>query len=623
MSAGLVQEQRRLDARLQVAAILTAGFLLLVAAASYLTWRYVTVQLPALMALESLHTEWLILSETLPSEARLAELTGDRTRAAQVERDRERLKNLSERLANRETSALLGLDANGARVELQQLETEILRKRAALRARVFVTTAAAALLGLFTVPAWALTARATRRMQGKLADEYAELSLGADRLRASLDAMDDEVARRTRLLKESESALLNMMEDAALSRDRAERALADLKAEIAGRARLEEQFRQAQKMEAIGRLSGGIAHDFNNLLTVILGHASVLETEELPPGADEAVREIRRAGERAASLTRQLLLFARKQPMQMKRIDLNETVVGVTRMLERILGEDIVLVFSPWLRPLLVEADASMLDQVLMNLAVNARDAMPGGGKLLIETAEAEFSDTERPYLQAAKPGRFVLLAVSDTGSGIPRDILPKIFDPFFTTKDVGKGTGLGLATVFGIVEQHGGWIHAYSEEGRGSIFRVYLPAHQFDAEASPVSAQRGVAPEGSETILLVEDEDSIRKLLTRYLERLGYEALSAANGAAALEIYRERKSDIRLVMTDIVMPGGMSGVELAAQITKERTDLPIIFTSGYSEMSAGGDAPLKEGLNFLAKPYDLPQVAELVRQRLDGDGRA
>lgn len=667
MNSGLIQEQRRLDARLQIAAVLTLGFLLLVAVASYLTWRFITVQLPALTELESLHTELQILTETLPIEAQMAVLTGDAERAAQFQRDLARFKSLQARLRTPETAAILDLHPEGAglnlhavdlskreaaqltqagrhaaarealraahaagvsernrwKQELQRLHADVVAKRDALRSRVFVVTAASALLGLFTVPAWALTARATRRLQRKLLREYETLSRGAERLRASLNAMDDQVAERTRMLKESESALLNMMEDAVHSRDRAERALEDWKAEVAGRTRLEEQFRQAQKMEAIGRLSGGIAHDFNNLLTVILGHARVLELEELPTDAGLAAGEIKRAGERAAALTRQLLLFARKQPMQMKRLDLNEAVVGVTRMLERILGEDIALVFSPWRRPLPVDADESMLDQVLMNLAVNARDAMPGGGKLLIETAEAEFSNAEKPHLQPVKPGRFVCLAVSDTGSGIPREILPKIFDPFFTTKDVGKGTGLGLATVFGIVEQHGGWIHAYSEEGRGSIFRVYLPSRHAGSEASVVSVQRSAAPPGSETILLVEDEDSIRKMLVRYLERLGYEALAASDGAAALEIYRQRKADIRLVMTDIVMPGGMSGVELAAHIAAEGADLPIIFTSGYSEMSAAGSAPLKEGANFLAKPYDLPQVAELLRKRLDGAGQA
>ncbi len=664
MNAFYLNEKSRLDRRLWISATLTCAFLASLTATIYLTARYVVYQLPALTHMDELHDALVVLTKTLPIEIEIAALTQDAQRAEAYRRNAAHFAELTADLeraaheplwargafesvlelsaahpvesaaaalvrAGRHAEAAKALrDANylleGAEKQrrvsaaLIQCRQNIAATRSALRTRVFVLTGISAALGLLTIPAWAFTARATRRLQGRLATEYDVLSRGSEQLRVSLEKLDAQVAERTRMLKESESALLNMMEDAVLSRDRAEQALQELKSEVAERIRLEEQFRQAQKMEAIGRLSGGIAHDFNNLLTVILGHARVLEFQDLSEDGAEAVEEIKRAGERAAALTRQLLLFARKQPLQMNRIDLNEAVRGVTRMLERILGEDIALVFSPWGRPLAVDADEGMLDQVLINLAVNARDAMPSGGQLLIETSEAEFSDVEHSYIQRVKSGRFVCVAVSDTGCGIPRETLPKIFDPFFTTKDVGKGTGLGLATVFGIVEQHGGWIHAYSEEGRGSIFRVYLPARHEVSRDRVVNADRPATPGGTETLLLVEDEDSIRKMLVRYLERLGYTALSAANAASALEIFHERKADIRLLMTDIVMPGGMSGVELAAIAQREKADLAIIFTSGYSEMSAAGNTQLKEGVNFLAKPYDLPQVAEILRKHLD-----
>ena len=374
-------------------------------------------------------------------------------------------------------------------------------------------------------------------------------------------------------------------------------------------------------MEAIGRLSGGIAHDFNNLLTVILGHTSILEmTEHSPNESMESIAEIRQGAERAAKLTRQLLMFARKERVQLARLDINASIVQTIKMLVRILGEDIELDFRPAAEPLFVQADAGMIDQVLLNLAVNARDAMPKGGRLIIDTAAVEFDAESASSSPLMRVGAFAVISVSDSGCGIPAENLSKIFDPFFTTKDVGKGTGLGLATVFGIIEQHAGWINVYSEVGYGTTFRVYLPIDKSVTQSLTMNMKSEAVPGGSETILLVEDEAGIRVLVEKYLTRLGYQVLAAVNGTEAIKTFAARSEDVSLVLTDMVMPGGLTGAELGAELLKMKPKLRIIYSSGYSDIHTSGGLELTEGSNFLAKPFSLSALAAIVRRKLDAE---
>ncbi len=389
--------------------------------------------------------------------------------------------------------------------------------------------------------------------------------------------------------------------------------------DITERRKLEAQFRQSQKMEAIGQLAGGVAHDFNNILAVIQMQADLLKNaSDSSPAQLDFANEISAATQRAATLTRQLLLFSRKEILQLRDLDLNESINNMTKMLRRTLGEDVNMQFKFAMQPLFIHADAGMMDQVLMNLAVNARDAMPKGGRLVIETSAAEFDESVRAQSALARPGSFVCLSVSDTGCGIPAENLPRIFEPFFTTKEVGKGTGLGLATVFGIVQQHQGWINVYSEVGQGTTFRIYLPRLAKMSEQKnelPVSAPvRG----GDETILLVEDDAFLRASVHKTLSQLGYRVLEAFNGVEALEMWKQHRDEIKLLLTDLVMPGGINGKELGERILKENPKLNVIYTSGYSAEIAGKDFPLEEGVNFLTKPFQAQKLAQIIRDNLD-----
>ena len=389
--------------------------------------------------------------------------------------------------------------------------------------------------------------------------------------------------------------------------------------DITEQRQLEEQYRQAQKMEAIGQLAGGVAHDFNNLLTVIRGYGSLLLMgAQTPAETAVAAQEIVRASERAANLTRQLLAFSRRQVMQPRSLDLTETVTSLTTMLQRILGADVHLQLKPYQSPLMTHADAGMLDQVLMNLVVNACDAMPNGGRLLIETTEKSFTEEQAAAIPDARPGRYVSLRVTDTGSGISPENLPRIFEPFFTTKQAGKGTGLGLSTVFGIVKQHCGWIQVDSEVGRGTTFQIFLPAAEETVESRTEEIVKAEPLGGTETILVVEDEPSLRMLTRAVLEPHGYRVLEAASGVDALRVWEEHKGSIQLLLTDIVMPEGISGLELATRLRKYRPDLRVIFTSGYSADIAGGQLHLQEGQNFIQKPSSPQQLLETVRRCLD-----
>ena len=392
-----------------------------------------------------------------------------------------------------------------------------------------------------------------------------------------------------------------------------------IKLDVSREVELEKQFRQSQKMEAIGQLAGGVAHDFNNILTSIQMQIELANMEnDLSPELREGLDQIRSDADRAASLTRQLLLFSRRQVMQSQDLDLNEIVTHLAKMLQRIIGEDVRLQLNLHPAPLMTHADPGMLDQVAMNLAVNARDAMPEGGRLLIETSEKSVDAALARQYPDAVPGLYVCLSVTDTGRGIPPEVLPRIFEPFFTTKEAGKGTGLGLATVFGIVNQHHGWLAVESEPGHGTTFKVYLPA-AMDAAATAMVKSRSTPRGGTETLLLVEDDPSVRKATVTLLRFHGYQVLEAASGPEAVALWHENREAIALLFTDLVMPGGMSGQQLAQKLQSERTRLKVIFSSGYSADIAGRELHLQAGENFLQKPFPPEKLLKTIRDCLDG----
>jgi two-component system, cell cycle sensor histidine kinase and response regulator CckA len=389
--------------------------------------------------------------------------------------------------------------------------------------------------------------------------------------------------------------------------------------DITERKRLEEQFRQSQKMEAFGQLAAGVAHDFNNILTVILGNLSLLgmggtsKVEET-----SAIEEAGTAAKRAANLTRQLLTFSRRQPLQLRDLDLNEVVANLTKMLHRLIGEHISLEarYAPGGAPIF--ADVSMMEQVLVNLAVNSRDAMPKGGRLVIELASEVVDEKMASLAPNRNAGEFIRLDFSDTGIGIPAENMAHIFEPFFTTKEVGKGSGLGLATVFSIVQQHNGWIELESAPGKGTTFHIHLP-RQLKTKTTPVKTTgRQPVPGGNETILLVEDEPSVRQLARRLLTRQGYKIHEADSGPAALEIWSKHRKEIDLLITDMVMPKGINGRELADRLLKDRKNLKVIYCSGYTDEMLGEDTPLRNNPNFLEKPFDPQTFLQHVRSCLD-----
>ncbi|MBI2218762.1 MAG: response regulator [Candidatus Rokubacteria bacterium] len=382
----------------------------------------------------------------------------------------------------------------------------------------------------------------------------------------------------------------------------------------------EEQLRQAQKLEAIGQLAGGIAHDFNNLLTVILGRARILQDTM---GPDDPARRhldlIHRTAERAAGLSRQLLAFSRKQPIQPRVLDVSSVVTSIAPMLRRLIGEDVELAVEAGGPLWRVRADIGQLEQIVINLVVNARDAMPGGGHVVIETANVELGAQE-PRLQVpVAAGRYVRLAVTDSGTGMSAEVQRRIFEPFFTTKEPGRGTGLGLSTVYGIVKQHEGTIAVDSEVGRGTRFEVYLPAVESAADVA-VAEVGEMLPRGGETLLLVEDEDEVRSLAREILQVCGYTVLEAANPAEALRVWNRQGTQIHLVVTDVVMPG-MSGRELAEHVRRSRPDLPVLFVSGYAPEALGNHAALTEIGPLLEKPFTPHGLATRVRAVLDAAG--
>jgi PAS domain S-box-containing protein len=394
--------------------------------------------------------------------------------------------------------------------------------------------------------------------------------------------------------------------------------------DVTERKQLEQQLRQSQKMEAIGQLAGGVAHDFNNLLAVIRGNAELVLMDEgqLPGMAGECLKQVVTAADRAALLTRQLLAFSRKQVMQSQPLNLNDVIGNFTKMLKRIIGEDIQLQCNYAARLPLVRADAAMLEQVLVNLVVNARDAMPKGGQLLVSTERVAL---DRAYVRShpeARAGDFVSLSVTDTGVGITPEHLPHIFEPFFTTKEVGKGTGLGLATVYGIAQQHEGWVEVASTPQAGCTFTLFLPAQEF---APPAPAPEPVQPTprgGSETILLVEDDEAVRSLTRRLLENFGYKIKEAASGRQALELWPGLAGPVDLLLTDMVMPEGVNGRELADQLLAQRPTLKVLFMTGYSPVVAGKDTSFlrRTGSTLLQKPCHWRDLLQSIRLLLDGD---
>ena len=388
--------------------------------------------------------------------------------------------------------------------------------------------------------------------------------------------------------------------------------------DVTREVQLQTELRQSQKMEAIGQLSGGIAHDFNNLLTVIQMQTEWLLAESSVAGETrEAVLDIAQAAERSANLTRQLLLFSRRQQPSLRPDDLNEILTQTSKLLGRIVGEDVQVQVHRAPRPLPILADGGMLGQVLLNLAVNARDAMPEGGLLVLETSGVVFGAAAAEGDARRRSGAFACLSVRDTGRGIAPENLSRIFEPFYTTKGVGKGTGLGLATVFGIVEQHGGWIEVDSEVGRGTLFRIYVPCLEEAAERETHQAARGEAANGRERILLVEDEAALRRLLDRLLTRLGYRVIAAGSGPEGLACWEANRDGFDALLTDVVMPSGMTGVELAKQVRASRPEIPVLFMSGYSRGPLEPSQEIGGAAGFIRKPFTISALAEALRDVL------
>ncbi len=383
------------------------------------------------------------------------------------------------------------------------------------------------------------------------------------------------------------------------------------------KARLEGQYRQAQKVEAIGRLAGGVAHDLNNLLVPILGYGEMLVDDFSPEDARrESARQIVNAGFRARNLVRQLLAFSRKQALEYRTLDLNKIIGGFEKLLRRTIREDIgiKIILSPDIRT--IRADIGQIEQVIMNLAVNAQDAMPQGGKLILETAMAELDEEYAASRPGVQPGSYVMLAVSDTGCGMDEETCEQIFDPFYSTKGE-QGTGMGLATVYGIVKQHGGNIWVYSESGKGASFKVYLPVSEETHIEKKTLKKAAEDTHGSETILLVEDNEKVRGFIYTILKRMGYTVLKAENGAEALPVLASHAGQVNLLLTDVVMPG-MSGKALFAKAAEKHPDLKVLYMSGYTGNVIVHRGVLDEGIAFIQKPFPVKALAAKVREVLD-----
>ncbi len=452
-------------------------------------------------------------------------------------------------------------------------------------------------------------------------------SIGLDNPRPILPPNSDEIVRHCLETCQSKLSLQTVYQERTLSWAfhpvSASQVVHCYVQDITEQLSLEAQLRQAQKMESIGQLAAGVAHDFNNMLTVIQGHSGMMLSKPiLPPELLDCAQAIYFAAERAAGLTRQLLMFSRRNVMRPQPLDLRAVVGNLSKMLQRVIGETVTLEFNPPTELPLVQADTGMIEQVILNLVVNARDAMPTGGTLTISTNPVELNAAYVQTNPEARLGASVCLRVSDTGCGMDAKTIAHMFEPFFTTKEVGKGTGLGLATVYGIVKQHDGWVEVSSEVGQGSTFNVFFPASGAPVKAlSPESPVASVVQGGQETILVVEDELVLREMAHLILQDCGYRVLEAGSGAEALQVWEQHSNSIDLVLTDMVMPGGMSGRDLAVKLRDHHPRLKIIFTSGYNVEDSNTDFFHRGGTTFLQKPYTRLDLAKAVRSALDQIG--
>ncbi len=393
-----------------------------------------------------------------------------------------------------------------------------------------------------------------------------------------------------------------------------------IKQDVSDRKRLQEQLVQSQKMEVIGRLAGGIAHDFNNLLMIILGYCDNLCSNPIFSGGRHELEQIDQAAQRAASLTQQLLAFSRKQPLELKSIDLNSIMPDTMKMLKRVIGEDVRVQLEVSAEPLTIKADRHQVEQVMMNLMVNARDAMPGGGTMTISTSQVCLSEAECRKIDDAVPGMYACVSIRDSGKGMDTETIQHIFEPFFTTKGPFKGTGLGLAVVYGIVRQHGGFVEVESQLECGTEFRVFFPllAGPQPVAATPDSSGPRERRKGNnELVLFVEDEESIRELVERFLRRANYRVVVAEHAEQAARLFTEYRSDIKIVITDVVLPG-KSGLELAQELRKDSPHLPFILCSGYSDGKSRWEEIKAQGFTFLQKPYTIDVFLQLLRDTLD-----
>ncbi|MFW5868927.1 MAG: PAS domain-containing hybrid sensor histidine kinase/response regulator, partial [Armatimonadota bacterium] len=448
-------------------------------------------------------------------------------------------------------------------------------------------------------------------------------------VRAEMLALATEIIEEGRILENYESTITTRDGDERTISWNASRLLGPesepigllaMARDVTEHRQLEQQLRQAVKMEAIGRLAGGIAHDFNNMLTAILGNTQLIEMRmDKDDDSQRLLREIQIAARRSADLTRQLLAFSRKQALEAEALDLNTLIERLEPMLERMLGEQIAILTRTDPELGLISADPSQIDQVLMNLVINARDAMPDGGTLTIETANARVSEEEARGRADIDPGPYVTLSVSDTGVGMDAETRERVFEPFFTTKGAEQGTGLGLATVYGIVNQSGGHIHVYSEPGEGTVFRVYLPRVESGEAADLDDEERSREDlRGGETVLVVEDDEIVRKLVTSVLTRHGHTVLSAESAEEALEVAAAHRDGIEIMVTDVIMPG-MNGPELAEEMAAHHPDMPVLFVSGYAEEAIMHEGVLDEGIHFMQKPFGPEKLLRRIRSVLDG----
>ena len=427
------------------------------------------------------------------------------------------------------------------------------------------------------------------------------------------------LTRKWELQRQAQLKLGELTDIVAQRTRELEAANQDLRREIEERSQAERQLRHAQKMEAIGQLAAGVAHDFNNVLTVIHGHASMLSMRLGEQGPHvKSVAEIRGSAERAANLVRQLLTFSRKQVMQLRNVELGDVIRSVSSMLRQLVGEHIILETKCAAGLLPVSADRGMVEQVIVNLTINARDAMPRGGRVLLQATPVTLeSDGPRAHPEA-RAGRFVCLKVADTGCGMDARALSHLFEPFYTTKEPGKVTGLGLASVYGIVKQHQGWIEVQSQLNTGTTFQIFFPVSDQAAPGAPEAKAEPARRSGNETILLAEDDASLREIVSDLLGLHGYRVLATASGPAALEVWRREGNRVDLLLTDMVMPGGMMGTDLATELKRTNPNLKVLYTTGYSPGGAAVQYSFQEGVNFLPKPYSPTALAEVVRKCLD-----